>query len=134
MNTGTKTLGELEMEESDKRIRDNIVVKIINYAIQRGYDFDGFLNEDYPYFRLATKNEVRLTNGLKDKGSFKLFEIIFNHEFAKAFWGERQNERIENGRFYMPQLGWKHHLMMMVVDENPIDYMARYLPKDYETN
>ncbi len=55
-------------------------------------------------------------------------DIIFNRDFAKALWGE--------GAFANPSgdsstqvaiTGWHHHLMQMVVSEDPIEYLKENL-------
>lgn len=50
--------------------------------------------------------------------------IIFNHSFAKAFWGE---ERIIDhlGINGMPK--WEIHLQQMVLEEEPLKYLKRFL-------
>lgn len=82
--------------------------------------------------------------------------VIFSHEFAKAFWGEEKesilvcpingcwhtyhNSKHQENR-YCPEHGrklkeqerpiwnqkWKDHLSMMVLEENPIQYLERFL-------
>ena len=48
-------------------------------------------------------------------------QIIFNHDFAKALWGE-DGEGIMHGG--SGRIGWRHHLARMVVAEYPIKYLA----------
>lgn len=49
-----------------------------------------------------------------------LRDIIFNHGFAKSFWGSEM---------MLPDLdpAWKHHLQQMVLKENPITYLKKFL-------
>lgn len=73
------------------------------------------------------------------------YEIIFSHSFAKAFWGEdngspcihstRKNDECRTGwhfdkdrpksHGYYP--AWQFHLQTMVLEENPISYIGRFL-------
>ncbi len=73
------------------------------------------------------------------------YRFIFSHSFAKAFWGEengspcwhslKKNKECEEGwhpdptrpvnEGYYPQ--WKFRLEQMVLEENPIKYLARFL-------
>ena len=68
-----------------------------------------------------------------------LFAIIFSHSFAKAYFGEGP---IDTGLLYRIEanessidLGgeervlpaWQHHLQNMVLEENPIEYLGRFL-------
>jgi hypothetical protein len=48
------------------------------------------------------------------------FCIIFNHDFAKALWGEKK----ERGLF---TFGWKFHLQQMVVADDPIAYLGEHI-------
>lgn len=57
------------------------------------------------------------------------FEIIFTHDFAKAFWGE------DDLKYYLsdnhletktvPE--WQYHLQQMVLEENPLKYLEKFL-------
>lgn len=52
-------------------------------------------------------------------------EIIFSHDFAKAFWKPRDyaeefNQK-ENGT------DWQYHLQQMVVEEEPLKYLEQFL-------
>ncbi len=55
-----------------------------------------------------------------------ILEVIFSHDFAKAFWGE--GEWTENpddeGRY---KRGWKYYLQQMVLKENPIKYLEKFI-------
>lgn len=48
---------------------------------------------------------------------------FFRHDFAKAFWGE---ERLSLGH---TTPAWKTHLQQMVMEENPIDYLRKFIEK-----
>lgn len=49
-------------------------------------------------------------------------DIIFSHEFAKAFWGEEiMVTSIGN------LLAWKFHLQQMVLKEAPLKYIEKFL-------
>lgn len=100
-----------------------ILQKAIEKAIKNGWVPDDFANA-YP----------KLTATWKEKQSFKnkdweslLFmfankqhkSIIFSLEFAKAFWG--------NGVATPTERRWQYHLQQMVLEENPIKYLERYL-------
>lgn len=78
-----------------------------------------------------------------------LNELIFNHDFAKALWGEGKNRYvglietgyypssvtgIDNERLPIEQWvkfnGWQYHLQQMVIAEDPVEYLATHLPGD----
>ena len=59
------------------------------------------------------------------------YRIIFDHEFAKAFWGEKPEDLTgyvpdgENPNDYLPP--WQVHLREMVLEEDPLKYLERFL-------
>ena len=54
-------------------------------------------------------------------------ELIYNHDFAKALWGEKLTNPIhiyENGNMAkVQQTAWQYHLQRMVIADNPIQYL-----------
>lgn len=64
--------------------------------------------------------------------NYRLF--IFNHDFAKALWGETQvtdrlwqklDEPTDNGREYLLNVkpAWQYHLQQLAIAENRIAYL-----------
>lgn len=51
--------------------------------------------------------------------------IIFRHDFAKAFWGERVVIRGFNAD--TNNIAWKWHLQQMVLEKDPIKYLDKFL-------
>jgi hypothetical protein len=65
-----------------------------------------------------------------------LWGFLFHHEFAKAFWGEEMDEPTNillvdssNTKFYneYKPYAWQYHLQQMVLEENPIDYLRKFI-------
>lgn len=63
-------------------------------------------------------------------------QIIFNHDFAKALWGEEKvdmnlpkDEKMWGADDQMYYFGswWQYHLQNMVIAENPIKYLGENL-------
>ncbi len=77
-------------------------------------------------------------------------EFIFNHDFAKALWGEKRFTCSECKKVYpnsLPhsgcksyelgehtegvdgnwEMGWKYHLQQMVLEEDPIKYLEKFV-------
>jgi len=58
-------------------------------------------------------------------------EFIFNHNFAKAFWGEdkigNKINRKSIHRVEIPFYSWQYHLQQMVLEKNPIEYLKKFL-------
>ena len=72
----------------------------------------------------------------------RYFQIIFSHDFAKAFWGEQEHEATEIryeviGCGHCPLQGfpdnyrtkycWQYHLQQMVLTEDPLKYLEQFL-------
>lgn len=57
-----------------------------------------------------------------------VLDIIFNHQFAQALWGEVKQHKDEQGiTSYDHTTGWKYHLRNMVIAEDPIEYLGQNL-------
>lgn len=60
---------------------------------------------------------------------------IFDHRFAKAFWGEEEIEIFigftesdgEEYNQYDYKTAWQYHLQQMVLEENPLKYLEKFL-------
>jgi hypothetical protein len=101
-----------------------ILQKAIEKAIANGLEFG-----TEPY----TSEEIQ----------YKVYyEIIFSHDFAKAFWGSREFESygIDKELDSAPQVGcmnadevnfcgaiWEYHLQQMVLEDAPIKYLEKFL-------
>lgn len=48
------------------------------------------------------------------------YEVLFNHDFARALWGSWPHEDYEADK-------WQHHLQAMVIAKNPIKYLGEHL-------
>ena len=55
----------------------------------------------------------------------EFWRIIFSHSFAKAFWGLARP-----GIDDIPD--WQYHLRQMVLEENPIDYLRKFIDQKEE--
>jgi len=59
---------------------------------------------------------------------FNISNLIFSHEFAKAFWGERESYIDHNtSDIIITKEGWQFHLQQMVLTENPLKYLEKFL-------
>ena len=51
-------------------------------------------------------------------------QIIFSHDFAKAFWGEEiEPVPINNQQLYV----WQYNLQQMVLEKEPLQYLKKFL-------
>jgi hypothetical protein len=49
-------------------------------------------------------------------------QLIFNHDFARALWGEAPADQDLPARYK-----WEEHLMLMVIADDPIAYLGEHL-------
>ena len=95
---------------------EQILKKAIEKANKNGWDFDYL---DSQLFDLIDKEEY--------------YRIIFNHNFAKAFWGIEWKDG-DNVETPMSEIlaqenikKWQYHLRQMVLESNPLSYLAKFL-------
>lgn len=95
---------------NDTMTDEEILRKAIEKAVKNGYVtiLPGFPYKNYPCFP-NKENEH--------------FSIIFEHEFAKAFWGEKTAA----WRALEAPLAWQYHLQQMVLEEEPLKYLEKFL-------
>lgn len=60
---------------------------------------------------------------------FHPYEFIFNHDFAKALWGDEgfTTTGLKCGKYDGVQRFWQYHLQQMVISEDPIKYLGENL-------
>ena len=88
-----------------------ILTKAIEKAVTGGWDYN---DKDY---------NVEAINFF-DNEQYSFEAIIFNHDFAKALWGEKPNTPYLKAASYIP---WKYHLRRMVLANDPIKYLGANL-------
>jgi len=86
--------------------------------------------------RSAWWGEIELS--WDELATYKLhYAIIFTHDFAKAFWGEKKTDfscgcdswsggcpRCHN------EYEWQYHLQQMVLEPEPLKYLEQFLTKE----
>jgi hypothetical protein len=55
---------------------------------------------------------------------YSILGLVFDHNFAKAFWGEEYNNK-DNP--YDDSKIWEYHLQKMVVVQEPLKYLEKFL-------
>ena len=68
------------------------------------------------------------------------YAVLFSHSFAKTFWGEEEitvgkinggvfdnGENLETKYYDDKRISWQYHLQQMVLEENPIKYLEKFL-------
>jgi len=126
---------------------EEILKKAIEKAIK-----NGFVMDEHKHFCEIGRDE--LTGEILSLGAYQ--SIIFSHEFAKAFWGEEdccagcgsfgkffhyRNKtmkeplvlRADKKTYYSCCQGygyikdWQYHLQQMILEENPIKYLDKFI-------
>ena len=103
---------------------EQILKKAIEKAKKNGFKFEVIV----PCYGLECF-------GRKINALMKVYhQIIFSHDFAKAFWGGDRIWRqlkynsakptVEKEEFI---LAWQYHLQQMVISEDPLQYLKKYL-------
>jgi len=116
-----------------------ILQKAINKAIGRGWDLFGWKKDKLfnnwevltdPYHREYKQPVLLVWLDDPECGdmdpilyTYSVSDIVFNHDFAKAFWflDKKKNPYFRNGG------SWQFHLQQMVLEENPIKYLEKFL-------
>jgi len=93
---------------------EQIVIKVMEKAEKNGW-------KDAPKVDSFKCNVVGVDWACE---SVSLEELIFDHDFAKAFWGEE----IHHGHgFNNETTNWQYHLQQMVLEEEPLKYLEKFL-------
>lgn len=98
--------------------------EILRKAIQKAIDNDW---QPFRYNSELTPRvvidwyEVDSMSGTED--NWKLF--IFNHDFAKALWGEKNGYELAGT--VVDGKVWQNHLQQMVIADDPIEYLGENL-------
>ena len=96
---------------------EQILKKAIEKAVKNGW------KQKNKYNHLFTMMDL-----FSDTGKFfkmnDYFPIIFSHDFAKAFWGDKF---VPTENTSEPYIIWKHHLSNMVLEQEPLKYIKKFL-------
>jgi hypothetical protein len=117
-----------------EKLTDNEVLqKAIEIAIENGLQ-----TKDVNYYTFNRFIGAVENGDYSMIDSFDCYNLIFSHYFAKAFWGDKQKdtgyeeisgisggERVDTSAICIE--AWKYHLQQMVLCENPIDYLRRFV-------
>lgn len=126
----------ITLNDKQKSFTDGeVLLQVTGRALNNGYEWG---NQK----ACIEHKEAKSTRSIAD---WK-YDICFSHEFAKAFWGEdivdstygftekEITQRRKDGMHYpldfQPDrlaLRWGYHLQQMVLEENPIDYLRKFI-------
>lgn len=96
--------------------------QILEKAIQKA--IDGGWKDGQAIGVYTLEKNKRGTYGLRSvsDGWINVEAVIFNHDFAKALWGETTMDW-----HHWPTREWQYHLQQMVIADDPIKYLGEYL-------
>ena len=102
-----------------------ILKKAIGVANKNGYEF--FYEDIIP--KISIKQPDPVTNELIAGLVLETYApiIIFSHDFAKAFWGEEKECVGSDKSGVVYKKAWRKHLSKMVLEEEPLKYLERFL-------
>ena len=102
---------------------EQILKKAIKKAVKNGWK-KYFECGDYMYWHCDTIDKESLLKYCK--------QIIFSHDFAKAFWGEETafgGIKKAKGKFVEESIlkEYQYHLQQMVLKKEPLKYLEKFL-------
>ena len=109
---------------------EDTLTTVIERAISKGWDMFGWKNNDLYDNHSFIENSLFVHyqfRGRKYQNMYSLSDIIFNHDFAKAYWGEEEQEMGVN--FCLPK--YLVELNMLVIKESDKDRLA-YVYESWE--
>ena len=119
--------------------REEILKKAIERAVKNGFDF--FRHYDIKYLEVVRINypaypvhgcdaDFKFNDG-KTTATFNysIDRILFNHDFAKAFWGKEKWKPCESGArdSMCVNKGWQYHIQQLAIAEDRLEYIAEFL-------
>ena len=113
---------------------EQILKKAIEKAVKNGWSKDmeiEYVDENEVYFLDTSKETIKKLG--KEYCPFPFccgelkhyMDIIFSHDFAKAFWGK--GEYVEHNGGVKRNRGWTYHLQIIVLEKDPIKYLEKFL-------
>ena len=128
--------GNMEIIGETSQIR--IIGKVLAMAIKNGYNFAE--KEEIKKVWLSNWNarilkvQTIYMNAEWNEHTIPINDIIFSHDFAKAFWGTETIRDKENEFPYLKAdydrlktcERWQYHLQQMVLEDDPIKYLERF--------
>lgn len=119
-------MSELKLQEKQKKILEQAIQKAQSNGFMPEWEFVHTTNMGWTKRMkgppLTKPGEAYITYMLSEE------QIIFDHDFAKALWGDgwaNFTEGQSGDLFSLQAPNWKGHLMNMVISVNPINYLGK---------
>ena len=117
-----------------KMTNEQILKKAIEKAVKNGWKHKflkgkiGILIDDPEWVSYAG---VRIESKAGASNWQAVEQIIFSHDFARAFWGEKDNYKQHRERKdIFVNKNWQYHLQQLVLEKDPIKYLEKFLTKN----
>ena len=121
MGIGFDTMGVMEWQDIIERAVKTAVKKYSGGVVEVSVDEDGVGVEV-----LSKGGSLHEFLEYKD-----YYSIIFDHNFAKAFWGERcrdeKGSESHEPYDFMCVPEWAEHVQRMALYKQPLDYLTKFL-------
>jgi len=104
---------------------EQILKKAIEKAIRGGWK--GTVTAGVEIF-----DDYYMFKGVKEKYDYESVaeecgDLIFDHDFAKAFWGEEETSIGFQNLHRECRYWWHYYLQQMVLEEEPLKYLEKFL-------
>jgi hypothetical protein len=131
-------------ELSDKEVLQKAIEKALDKGWKKSYR-EGRVYDEWKYFMIndsqfkANDYYISFPKTSAFEYGMSFMDIIFSNDFAKAFWGEEiaHYTSVDVMRGYHPKIRlyqerweveeYKYHLQQMVLEENPINYLRKFI-------
>jgi hypothetical protein len=110
---------------------EEVLQKAVEKAVKNGWNgikdvfrqeiFDLNMKGDNIYIKYNDKNDPEMLN---------IYQVIFSHDFAKAFWKHPDDCHIKNTEnlwICSKHRSWEYFLQQLVLEEDPIKYLEKFL-------
>lgn len=120
---------------------ETILKKAIEKALSNGWDMFGMIDKQLDEWWIV--DDVLCIRYYAESflEHYSVSDIVFNHDFAKAFFGEgkviikfidtwekdAEGSHRLHARVDGEQEAWRCHLQRMVLQENPLSYLEKFL-------
>ena len=90
-----------------------ILKKAIEKVVKSGYEWQRYDN--------VGEIMMSFSNGLGGLAGTRYYEVIFSHDFLKAYFGEELINHETELRY------WQYHGQQLVLEEEPLKYLEKLL-------
>lgn len=121
---------------TDKEVIIKVIDKVSTFTYKNGTNTLTVVNDNQIVVCGPTTKEKAIEWALECIGwneDLQFFEstiygFIFSRDFAEAFWiDEKPSEYPDRPSIPEYNYYWEKHLMLMIIEQNPIDYLRRFV-------